>query len=210
VTDLFGNTDPGASIPGDLFEGMNQGMREALAQLREKAHAAETAARLRPDDRDLQRRAARTRREYLQLREPCAGDIRGGACRGARQRGRRRGAGRQRGAVRMSAAWKYLRRLAPGDAVPAELYVLDYRDGDRPRWTVHSVEELDTGGRVLVLVDMGNGADELFGAADPIALRVITHPTKTLRTQPFPRSGNPPPMLCDLDQQGRHVAKGVR
>jgi hypothetical protein len=69
MTDLFGNADPGESIPGDLFEGMNQGMREALAQLREKAHAAETAARLRPDDRDLQRRAARTRREYLQLRD---------------------------------------------------------------------------------------------------------------------------------------------
>jgi hypothetical protein len=69
VTDLFGTADPGESIPGDLFEGMNQGMREALAQLREKAHAAERAARLRPDDRDLQRRAARTRREYLQLRD---------------------------------------------------------------------------------------------------------------------------------------------
>jgi hypothetical protein len=69
MPDLFGTADPGESIPGDLFEGTNQGMREALAQLREKAHQAETAARLRPDDPDLQRRAARTRHEYLQLRD---------------------------------------------------------------------------------------------------------------------------------------------
>jgi hypothetical protein len=109
-----------------------------------------------------------------------------------------------------SPAYSFLKNLAAGDLVPTELYMLDYRDGERPPWLVESIEELDTGGRVFVLVDMDNGADDLFGAADPVTLRVITHPAKTLRTQPFPRSGNPPAMLCDLDQQGRHVAKGVR
>jgi hypothetical protein len=105
-----------------------------------------------------------------------------------------------------SAAWPYLQGLAPGDLVPDALYVLDYRDGERPRWTVRSVEELDTGGRVLVLVDRDNGADDLFGAREPVALRVITHPGKTLRTQPFMYGASAGNTLCDLDQQGRHVA----
>lgn len=109
-------------------------------------------------------------------------------------------------AEHQSAAWPLLRSLSPGDQVPPELYVLDYRDGDRPRWTVREVEDLVTGGRVLVVVDSDNGAEDLFGAADPVALRIVTHPNKTLRTQPFPLSGQPAPMLCDLDQQARHHA----
>lgn len=109
----------------------------------------------------------------------------------------------------MSAAWQYLRSLQVGDAVPEDLYVLDYRDDTRPTWTVHAVEELaDTGGRVMVLVDRLNSDDaDLFGGGLFPAVRVITHPNKTLRTQPYPLGGHPGYTLCDMDQQGRNAAR---
>lgn len=105
-----------------------------------------------------------------------------------------------------SAAWGYLATLAAGDPVPTELYMLDYRDGERPRWMVHSVRDLDTGGRVLVVIDRDNGATDLFGPREPVALTVITHPNKTLRSQPHVLGRSMGNTLCDLDQQGRHVA----
>lgn len=108
-----------------------------------------------------------------------------------------------------SAAWRHLHGLEPGDSVPAELYVLDYRDGERPRWVVHSVEELITGGRMLVLIDESQPyAADLFGRTElPVAVRVIAHRNKTLRTRPYVLGGAAGPTLCDLDQQGRHTAK---
>lgn len=33
-----------------------------------------------------------------------------------------------------------LRDLQPGQAVPASVYVSDYRDGTRPAWTVDAAE----------------------------------------------------------------------
>ena len=109
--------------------------------------------------------------------------------------------------ARMSPAWEHLKDLQPGDLVPPALYVLDYRDGERPRWQVQAVEELDSGGRKLTLVDPDNGKDDLFADLLPtVSLVVLTWPTKTLRTQPF-LFGTSFNTLCDLDQQARHVAR---
>lgn len=105
-----------------------------------------------------------------------------------------------------SPAWRHLQGLAAGDPVPAELYVLDYRGGERPSWTVHEVELLDSGGRRLVLVDPDNGGGDLFDDGVRAALTVISHPGKTLRSQPHRLGGGWGSMLCDLDQQGRRVA----
>lgn len=33
----------------------------------------------------------------------------------------------------MSAAWRVLRALRPGEAVPRDVYILDYRDGEWPK-----------------------------------------------------------------------------
>lgn len=107
----------------------------------------------------------------------------------------------------MSAAWKYLRDLQVGDAVPAELYVLDYADGGRPRWQVHSVTELGSGQRVITVVDPDNGSSDLFDDRARVALTVITWPAKTMRSQPHMLGTDPPGMLCDMDQQGRHAAR---
>lgn len=104
-----------------------------------------------------------------------------------------------------SAAYRVLSRLAAGDEVPVDLYVLDYRDGARPRWTVEHVEPLASGGRKLVLVDPDNGADDLFDDGRRVHVTVITWPGKTLRTQPY--QDGPGNTLCDLDQQGRAATK---
>lgn len=109
-----------------------------------------------------------------------------------------------------SNAYRHLRSLAVGDVVPSELYVLDYRDGTRPEWTVHQVEELPSGARHLTLVDKENtDARDLFGPCGVVvALEVITSPRKTLRSQPH-ALGSAWDTLCDLEQQGRYVARGV-
>ena len=111
--------------------------------------------------------------------------------------GRKRGGG--------SPAWAVLRTLNVGDTVPETLYVADYANGARPRWTVHSIEVTETGSRVLVLVDPDNGADRaLPGPARLMAVWVFTGPRRTFRTRPY-LLPDPPPndRLCDFDQQGR-------
>lgn len=107
----------------------------------------------------------------------------------------------------MSAAWEHLRNLQPGDPVPSDLYVLDYRDGKRPRWRVREVEELPSGGRAMTLEDPDNGADEILGTATPVCLQVITSERRTLRTRPYLLGLDPQPTLCDMDQQGRNAAR---
>lgn len=100
-----------------------------------------------------------------------------------------------------SAAYPQLRDLEPGDRVPVDLHVLDYRDGTRPRWTVAQAEELESGGRRLTLVDPDNGPE-----LDGVAVTVLTWSHKTLKSQPH-RLGRPiGNTLCDLDQQGRREA----
>lgn len=69
MTDLFGNADPGAYIPGDLFEGAPRSTVAAVADLRETWQRAERASQLRPDDEHLARRAAQARRDWLQVRD---------------------------------------------------------------------------------------------------------------------------------------------
>lgn len=107
----------------------------------------------------------------------------------------------------MSAAHAFLRGLEPGAVVPAECYVLDYADGIRPRWTVHSAETRGAGVLRLVLIDPDN-AGGLVEDGRPVAVTVITWPAKTLRSQPYPLGTTPRPMLCDMDQQARANAEG--
>jgi hypothetical protein len=112
--------------------------------------------------------------------------------------------------LEQSPAYSILKDLAVGDEIPASLYVLDRKDGTRPRWVVQEVEHLElTGGRVLVVVDETAPYDrDLFGRAEqPVALKIITHPTKTLRSRPYLLGGSCGNTLCDLDQQARHVEK---
>lgn len=68
MVDLFGNVEPGAYAPGELFGG-TPSTAQAVGELRERMHQAERVARLRPDDAQLQRRAASARRDYLQARD---------------------------------------------------------------------------------------------------------------------------------------------
>lgn len=101
-----------------------------------------------------------------------------------------------------SPAWTHLRDLSPGDQVPTDLYVQDYKDGTRPRWTVHSTAHLSSGGRYLVLVDPATEGDEVT-----VAVTVLTWPSSTMRTQPHVLGEDWEPILCDMDQQARHVAR---
>lgn len=103
---------------------------------------------------------------------------------------------------KQSAAWPYLRDLAAGNLVPAELYVQDYKDGTRPLWTVHSTAELLSGGRMIVLVDPATADEEVT-----VAVTVLTWPNSTMRTQPHVLGEGWEPILMDMDQQARHVAR---
>lgn len=108
-----------------------------------------------------------------------------------------------------SAAWPHLCALQVGDPVPAECYVLDYADGTRPLWTVSSVRELRSGGRHLILVDPDTSSPYLFDDLfQGVALSVVTHPGKTMRSQPYRLGYSPGPTLCDMDQQARHAEAG--
>jgi hypothetical protein len=69
MTDLFGVQEPERVQLGELFEDVPQGLRQALAELREASARAEVSSRLRPRDRRLQQRAAAAKREYLQMRD---------------------------------------------------------------------------------------------------------------------------------------------
>lgn len=108
----------------------------------------------------------------------------------------------------MKRAHHHLHHLQPGDAVPEGFYVLDYRDGERPRWTVAQREDLCVGTK-LVLVDPDNGADDLFDDGTRAAVTVLTfpptsrHKAKTLRSQPHRLGSSLGNQLCDLDQQRR-------
>lgn len=97
--------------------------------------------------------------------------------------------------------------LPAGAEAPADVYVADYADGRRPRWTVVARQSLDAGGVRLELRDPDNG--DLF---DEARLVVVTFPAKTLRTpvQLVPRDGAAVVggKLCDLTQQGRVAARG--
>ena len=110
-----------------------------------------------------------------------------------------------------SAAFPRLEPLRAGDPVPAELYVKDYTDGTRPRWTVHEVRELRAGVRTLVLIDPDQRRDDgdLFTPGTPVAVTVLTCRQWTRRSQEHwlgePMGGE----LCDLDQQARYVAKSA-
>ena len=106
-----------------------------------------------------------------------------------------------------SRAWEHLRSLAPGDAVPARCYVLDYADGERPRWIVQAADELPSGARRLLLVDTNNGAYDLFDDGSRAALVVITSVRRTLRSRPHRLGGGWGNTLCDLDQQARAAGR---
>lgn len=68
MTDMFGRTSPAAFVEGELF-GAPPRLAEELARLREAAVRAEQTARLRPEDAELKRSAARARKAYLALRD---------------------------------------------------------------------------------------------------------------------------------------------
>ena len=106
-----------------------------------------------------------------------------------------------------SLAYPHLRGLQVGAEVPRALYVLDYSDGTRPRWTVHERQDVGAGVVRLVLVDTANGADDLFHDAEhPAALTVLTCPRFTRRTRPYVLGHGEPDEMCCMDAQGRAAA----
>lgn len=106
-----------------------------------------------------------------------------------------------------SASYQRLAQLSVGDVVPADIYVLDYAEGGRPRWTVVRRDDLRADVVHLVLEDPDNGQGDLFDDGRRLRVTVITWPAKTLRSQPYLAGSEPPGMLCDMDQQARSVAK---
>lgn len=106
----------------------------------------------------------------------------------------------------VSELYAALARLHPGDETPADVYVADYADGRRPRWTVAAREDLDASGVRLELRDPDNG--DMF---DEARLVVVAFPAKVLRTpvQAVARDGAAvvAGKLCDLAQQGRYAAR---
>lgn len=98
--------------------------------------------------------------------------------------------------------YTYLAPLQIGDAVPTEVYILDYADGQQPAWIVTQCEDLSANGVKLTIQDQDNR--DLFNC---VQLTILAFPAKVLRTGPY-LSGSPMPgRLCDLTQQGRYVAK---
>jgi hypothetical protein len=99
--------------------------------------------------------------------------------------------------------YQALHALQVGETVPDDVYMLDYADGQPPRWAVIAREELGAGGVKLVLHDKQNA--DLFNC---VQLIVLTFPGKTLRTVPhLDDSDDLPGKLCDLAQQGRYAEK---
>lgn len=143
--------------------------------------------------------ALREMRRYQPMSPPPRGD------RTAYPHTLARGATDGGGSMR-SRSWPDLRDLQVGDEVPRSLYVLDYRGGERPRWTVHEVEELGAGVRRLVLVDVDNGSWDLFHDPEhPVAVTVLTCARFTRRTRPYMLGYGEPDAICDMDQQGRRA-----
>lgn len=119
-----------------------------------------------------------------------------------------------------------LTALQPGDAVPPQVYVADYANGVMPDWRIQSREDTDSGLVVLVALDYSNvyladGATvtpvrqdgvaqlSLFGGQERRypAVRILSSPRKTLRSQPveFNGAGAWPAKLCDMVQQATHL-----
>ncbi len=108
------------------------------------------------------------------------------------------------------AMYRALSSLHLGELVPEQCYILDYKEGTVPPWQVHEREQEDAL-IVLVLINRDSLKQAtLFEPPQCIARQVLALPNKILAT-PLYRVGlegaGPRPVLCDLVQQARAVAK---
>jgi len=100
--------------------------------------------------------------------------------------------------------------LQPGESVPETCYILDYQDGTIPLWQVY-LREVD--GPLIVLVLINHDALKVASLLEPVkwsARQVMVLPGKILASPPYLvglEGRGPRPMLCDLVQQARAVAK---
>lgn len=108
------------------------------------------------------------------------------------------------------AMYQVLFSLHIGDPVPEQCYILDYRDGTIPLWEVHQREQ---DGALVVLVLINKDAPKQETQIAPsqwVARQVLALPNRILATPPYMIGLDgvmPRPILCDLVQQARAVAK---
>lgn len=116
------------------------------------------------------------------------------------------------------AIYEALRALRIGEAIPPEVYVSDYRDGEIPDWRIHYRERM--GASVLLIVlDMtntywpgGQPTEQMSLFDEDVrypAVRIISSPAKTLRSGVIEFSGLDawPNMMCDMLQQAKIVVR---
>ena len=108
------------------------------------------------------------------------------------------------------AVYQVLSSLHIGDPVPEQCYILDYRNGSIPLWEVQQREQDD---ELVVLVLINRDAPKqatLFEPTQWVARQVLALSNKILATPPYLlglEGAGPRPVLCDLVQQARAVAK---
>ena len=112
--------------------------------------------------------------------------------------------------TRADAVYRVLVPLQIEQTVPEQCYILDYQNGTIPLWQVYQREQDDTL-VVLVLIDRNASKQAtLFEPQQWVARQVLASPGKVLATPIYIiglDGAGPKPMLCDLIQQARAVAK---
>ena len=108
------------------------------------------------------------------------------------------------------AVYRVLSSLHLGELVPVQCYILNYKEGTIPPWQVHEREQEDVL-IALVLINQ-DSLKQVTQIAPPqwVARQVLALPNKILATPPYVlglEGAGPRPMLCDLVQHARAVAK---
>lgn len=118
------------------------------------------------------------------------------------------------------AVYQALKPLYLGDAVPPQIYVSDYNDGEIPDWRIR-YRERQGASVLLIAFDHSNAywpggqpATQLCLFDDEVrypAVRILSSPRKTLRSAVVEFSGLDgwPSQMCDMLQQAKAALKAA-
>jgi hypothetical protein len=101
--------------------------------------------------------------------------------------------------------------IKPGERIPEQIYVQDYRDGSIPPWTVQECSPCGNG-LYLTLIDPTTRHGYGYPANSYVGLDLITMPTRTLAGglylyYPGPECVRRRNQFCDVRQEARKIAE---